>query len=87
MAEISNPSLMILSTTFPALPDVKRCGLITQQLQLLYRAVADKGELPPKKNSSSLLAERGESDPCTALNVASVPNLPLILLGASCFAF
>ena len=63
MADISNPSEMILSTTFPAPLDVKRCGLITQQLQLLYKAVEANGEVLPKKNSISLLAERGESEP------------------------
>jgi len=44
-------------------------------------------ELPPKKNSHSLVADSTESLPWTAFLVPSVPNIALRELGASYLAY
>ena len=61
--------------------------MITQQEQLLNKAVEQSVELAPKKKSSSLAALTGESEPWTAFYLPSVPYNALKLPGASYLAF
>lgn len=57
------------------------------QVQLFKYAGLFNALLAEKKNSSSLAADAAESDPWAAFLVPSVPNLPLIELGLSVFAW
>jgi len=62
------------------------CGLMTQHVQLLKKAVVVSLDFSEKKKFNSLNAEAGEPEPWTAFRNVDSPYMALRLLGASFLA-